>query len=110
MPLLRRFEEEEDDVNRYATLLETADLVVEHRDLSPLLSSLASLLNRVLGIEVVIFSLSDPVRDRMRAHLWQQGKLSDAPELSPVNSPSLAAWINQRPISLPDLTRDDRFP
>jgi formate hydrogenlyase transcriptional activator len=107
MPPLRSYEE---DVSRYSTLLETADLVVEHRDLSPLLSSLASLLNRVLDIEAVIFSLYDPVRDRMRAHLWKQGKLSDAPELGPVNSPSLAAWVNQRPITLPDLTREDRFP
>src|ERR1700733_1995444 len=110
MPPLRRFEEEEEDAIRYMTLLETADLVVEHRDLSELLLALASLLHRVLDIEVVIFSLYDPVRDRMRAHMWHKGKLSDAPELSPVNSPSLAAWTNQRPITFPDLTADERFP
>jgi formate hydrogenlyase transcriptional activator len=110
MPPLRRFEEQEDDVVRYMTLLETADLVVEYRDLSDILSALALLLHRVLDINVVIFSLYDPVRHRMRAHMWHKGKFSDAPEFDPVNSPSVAAWTNQRPITLPDLTTDERFP
>jgi formate hydrogenlyase transcriptional activator len=104
----RQFEAEE--VSRYETLLQMADLVVHHHDVPELLPELAQRLRSVASFEVASFSLYDPEKKIMRMHLWEGSKrLSDLTELPVKESACGFVWEKQRPMVLPDLQRETRF-
>lgn len=78
-----------DDDSRYATLLDVASLVVDHRDMAGLLPALAERLNQFIPIDLVVLFLYDPARDGLRPHIWNRGKPSDTSlDLGLVNSTS----------------------
>jgi formate hydrogenlyase transcriptional activator len=104
----RHFEAEE--VSRYETLLQMADLVVHHHDVPELLPELAQRLRNVASFEVASFSLYDPEKKIMRMHFWEGSKrLSDLTELPVEESACGFVWEKQRPMVLPDLQRETRF-
>jgi hypothetical protein len=110
MPSVRPLQRD-DDVAYYTTLLETADLVVDHRDIAELLPELGQRLKQDIPFDILILSLYDPARDMMRAHIWRTGGLSDeSPELPTGDTPAGFASANQLPVLIPDVSKDRRFP
>ncbi|MBZ5704433.1 MAG: sigma 54-interacting transcriptional regulator [Acidobacteriia bacterium] len=88
-----------------------ADVVVCHRSLSELFPDLAKRLHQVTTFELASFALYDPETKAMRLHIWEGGGSSDAPTEVPVEaSPSGWAWKTQRPLVVPDLQLEARFP
>ena len=59
-----------EDSSRYEVLLQTADLMVEHRDIAGLFRDLAERLQKVTACDVASFSLHDPTKNIMRVHMW----------------------------------------
>jgi len=99
-----------DDLRRYETLLQMADLVVHRRSLPELLPELAQRLHQVASFEVANFSLYDPARNVMRMHLWEGNELlSNLTELQVEEAACSVALEKQEPVVWPDLGTEIRF-
>jgi len=101
------------DIQRYRALLETADLIVLHRNLPQLFRKLAKRLQQVTAFDVVNFVLHESGRNVMRLNIWEQV----APEQSPVpiqlsieDESSGWVWEHQQPLIFPELEAETRFP
>lgn len=99
--------------DRYRTLLEVAEAISAHRDLHELFRDLAQRLPRVVPVNFVGLSLHDPVRNTMRLHTIQANVPADllgGHEESIDNAPSGWVWKTQRPLIIPDLAKEERWP
>src|SRR5262245_37194995 len=96
----------------HRTLLEVSRAIASHRDLESLLRELAVVLQRVAHFDVLRLVLHDPARDVMRLHTL--AALRPMPttvlEVPTAESPSGVAMQTQRPVVVPDLRRETRFP
>jgi formate hydrogenlyase transcriptional activator len=92
-------------------LLKMVDLVVHHRNLPELFIAMAGQLSDVAEDEIINFSLHDPRRNVMRLHVLEGDDLARPPIEVPVaDSPSGIAWQTQRPLVVPDVNAETRFP
>jgi formate hydrogenlyase transcriptional activator len=92
-------------------LLKMMDLVVHHRNLPELFVAIAGQLSDVAEDEIINFSLHDPKRNVMRLHVLEGDDLACPPIEVPVaDSPSGIAWQTQRPLVVPDVNAETRFP
>jgi formate hydrogenlyase transcriptional activator len=92
-------------------LLKMVDLVVHHRNLPELFVAMAGQLSDVAEDEIINFSLHDPRRNVMRLHVLEGDDLARPPIEVPVaDSPSGIAWQTQRPLVVPDVNAETRFP
>jgi len=94
-------------LRRYETLMQVADLMVDHRDVTDLFSDLADRLQSLAAFETASFALHDPAKDAMWVHTWQ----SSAPAITLAEAPtheSLSGWVwkNQKPLIVPEQTLD----
>ena len=102
--------ESDADLRRYEALLEMADLVVHHHTLPELFVAMAERLRRVAETEVASFSLYEPGKNSMR-HLWHgHERIPPQMDVAVEDSPAGWAWQNQRPLVMPDLASESRFP
>jgi GAF domain-containing protein len=94
-------------LRRYETLMQVADLMVDHRDVTDLFSDLANRLQNLAMFETASFALHDPTRDAMWVHTWHHSTpaitLAEAP-----TQESLSGWVwkNQKPLIVPEETLD----
>ena len=98
---------------RYRALLELADLMVQGRSLRELLQSLASRLHSVEKFDFINFSLYDNKKKLMHLNVWASVQLDDPPipmELKVEESVSGWVWQQQKPMGLPDINQEERFP
>ena len=98
---------------RYQALLEVAEAISAHRDLHELFRDLARRLPRVVQVNFVSLSLHDPARNRMRLQTIQANVPADlvGGHEEPLDeTPAGSVWQSQRPVLVPDLTEEARWP
>src|SRR5947209_2849814 len=98
------------DLQRYAALLEMADVVSRHQRAVDLFQDLTPRLQAVIPFDLINFSLHDPARNLMKMYLsdcsaWP----ASAQEVTPEDSVAGWVWKNQTTLSIPDLDREQRF-
>jgi formate hydrogenlyase transcriptional activator len=94
-------------------LLEVSESIALHRDLEALFHDLAGRLHRVVRFDIVNLTLHNAAQNTMRLHLLE----TDDPEgvavglESPIEE-SMSGWVwqNQRPLVIPDLDVETRYP
>ena len=98
---------------QYQTLLEVSEAIAPHRELKELFQDLSKRLRGVVQSECIGLVLHDPARDMMRLHFLE----SDHPngctrgiEMPVDDAPGGWVWKTQRPLLIPDLTLESRFP
>jgi formate hydrogenlyase transcriptional activator len=98
------------DLQRYAALLEVAEVVSRHRVASDLFHDLAPRLQAVVPFELINFSLYDATRNLMNVYVWDGGAWPTAPrEIALEDSVAGWVWRNQTDLSIPDLDTEKRF-
>lgn len=98
---------------RYQALLEVAQAISSHRDLDDLFRELAQRLPRVVRVNYVDLSLYDPAKKIMRLQTIQANVPADlvgGHEVLIDDCPSGLVWQTQRPIVVPDLAEERRWP
>ena len=98
---------------QYRTLLEVAESIASHSDLTALFRDLAKRLPSVVRFEYIALILHDPERNVMKTHTLGTSEGESIPpgfEL-PVEE-SAGGWVftNQRPLVVPCLAQETRFP
>jgi formate hydrogenlyase transcriptional activator len=98
------------DLQRYAALLEMADVVSRHRAAADLFRDLTPRLQAVVPFDLINFSLHDPIRNQMKMYVWGGAERLDAPQEVAVEE-SVTGWVwqNQTAVSIADLEAETRF-
>src|SRR2546428_12902117 len=98
--------------NLHRMLLDVSHATASHRDLKSLLCDLASLLRRVARFDRLAIVLHDPERDLMRLHTIVSLEPTSTPDIElPVpESPAGLVWQTQRPLVVPRIDAEGRFP
>src|SRR5690349_8454087 len=93
-------------------LLEVSHATASHRDLKSLLCDLAGILRRVAHFDRLAIVLHDPEREVMRLHTIVSVGPTSASDLElPVPaSPAGIVWRTQRPLVIPRVADETRFP
>src|SRR5881396_1644391 len=93
-------------------LLDVLHATASHRDLQSLLCDLAGLLRRVARFDRLAIVLHDPERDLMRLHtiVSLEPTFTTDIELPVPESPAGLVWQTQRPLVVPRIDVEKRFP
>jgi formate hydrogenlyase transcriptional activator len=99
-------------VNLHRMLLDVLHATASHRDLESLLQDLVGLLRQVARFDWLALVLHDPERDLMRLHTIVSLEPTSIGHLEfPVSeSPAGVAWQTQRPLVVPRIDDETRFP
>jgi formate hydrogenlyase transcriptional activator len=96
---------------RYRLLLELTDRVAGTHSLPEALKELAPPVLALTGGELLNLSLHDPRRDRMLTQYWKKNQECGEFDALPVDEVASGwAWKHQKPIAIPDIEREQRFP
>ena len=98
---------------RYETLLEVAESIAVHRQLSTLFTDLSRLLKRLVPFDFISLTLIDPKERVVRLHILEteQPVRGTPPDSTPFEqTPTIAALQSRRPYYIPDTAREERFP
>ncbi len=97
----------------YKSLLDVSQAILQHRDLAELFRDLSSRLHAVLRFDFLNLILHDPSRNVMRLHILETttGSTPDVPDLefTPEESPSGWVFLQQKPLVIADVRREDRW-
>ena len=98
---------------RLRLLLEVSESIASHRDLEELFRDLAQRLPQIVPFDYINAVLHEPARDVMR--LWllvttTPSTISPGLELSIDESPGGLVWKTQQPLTVNDVTQEQRFP
>jgi formate hydrogenlyase transcriptional activator len=98
--------------SRYCALLDVAEAIAQHRDLTSLFRDLAKRLPPVVQFEFIGLMLHDPERDVMHAHILRIDESDHIPEIELPMQDSASAWVytTQQPLAVPSVDDDTRFP
>jgi len=98
--------------NLQRILLDVSHATASHRDLKGLLGALAGLLRQVGRFDRLAVVLHDPERDHMRLHTLVSPEPTFMTDLDlPVpESPAGLVWQTQRPLVVPRIDAEKRFP
>src|SRR6267143_6736496 len=99
--------------DRLRLLLEVSESIASHRDLAELFRDLAQRLPQIVPFDYINAVLHEPARDVMR--LWllvttTPSTISPGLELSVDESPGGVVWKTQQPLTVNDITQEQRFP
>jgi formate hydrogenlyase transcriptional activator len=99
--------------DRLRLLLEVSESIAAHRDLEELFRDLAQRLPQIVPFDYINAVLHEPARDVMR--LWllvtaTPSTISPGLELSVDESPGGLVWKTQQPLTVNDITQEQRFP
>jgi formate hydrogenlyase transcriptional activator len=98
----------------YQSLLDVSQAILQHRDLAELFRDLSNRLHAVLRFDFLNLILHDPTRNIMRIHILETttGSTPDVPDLEyPLDaSPSGWVFLQQKPLIIADVQREDRWP
>jgi formate hydrogenlyase transcriptional activator len=98
---------------QYRALLEVAEVIAAHRDLSELFHDLAQRLPRVVPFDFINLLLHDPTRNVMRIHVLvtpEPGTIRPGMELPVDESPGGVVWRTQQPLTVENVAQETRFP
>jgi formate hydrogenlyase transcriptional activator len=98
---------------QFRALLEVAESIAQHRDLSELFQDLAHRLQAVVPFDFINLILHDPQRNVMRLHVLKTVQPRPAlpfRELPLEESPSGWVWQTQQPLVVSSLEQETRFP
>jgi formate hydrogenlyase transcriptional activator len=98
---------------RYEALLQVSEAISLHRDLPTLFHDLAQRLHAVVDFDFIKLVLHDDVQNVMRVHILETRQSGARPtEIACAidESPGGLAWKTQRPVLIPHLDREIRFP
>jgi formate hydrogenlyase transcriptional activator len=97
--------------DRYRLLLEITDVVARAESLPDAFKELAPPVLALTGGESLQLSLHDPRRDCMLTRYWKRNQESGEFDALPVDEAASGwAWKHQKPIAIPDIEREQRFP
>ncbi len=99
--------------SHFETMLDVAESISVHSDLASLYRDLAMLLPRVVDANFVGMSLYDAERHAMRLHTLQANvpvDITGGHVLSVDELPAGLVWQTQRPLLVPDLSQESRWP
>ena len=99
--------------DQYRALLEVAEAIAVHRDLSELFDNLARRLPRIVPFDYINLILHDPAHQVMRLHLLitpQPSTISPGLELPIDVSPGGLVWKTQEPLIVENVALENRFP
>ncbi|MDF0651939.1 MAG: GAF domain-containing protein [Nitrospira sp.] len=99
--------------SHFETMLGVAESISVHSDLASLYRDLAMLLPRVVDANFVGLSLYDAERHAMRLHTLQANvpvDITGGHVLSVDELPAGLVWQTQRPLLVPDLSQESRWP
>ena len=98
--------------NLHRMLLDVSHATASHRDLQSLLRDLAGLLRRVARFDRLAIVLHDADRDLMRLHtiVSLSPTFTSDLELPVPESPAGLVWQTQRPLVVPQIDAETRFP
>lgn len=98
---------------RHQALLEVAEAISTHRDLHELFRDLVQRLPRVVDVNFVSLSLHDPLRNHIRLQTIQANvpaELLGGHEEPVDETPAGFVFLTQRPVLVPDLADEHRWP
>ena len=97
---------------RYETLLEVAESIAAHHQLSTLFADLSRLLKRLVPFDFISLTLIDPKERVVRLHILEteQPVHGTPPETPFEQTPTIAALETRRPYYIPDTAAEERFP
>jgi formate hydrogenlyase transcriptional activator len=99
---------------RYETLLEVAESIAAHRQLSTLFADLSRCLNVLVSFDFISLTLLDAKEQVVRLHILQTDReVIGGPPIdgSPIDqTPTGFAIRTRQPLYIPDTNADDRFP
>lgn len=98
---------------QYQALLEVASTIAAHRDLQDLFHELARCLHAVVQFDYLLLILHESRDNQMRLHVLETAGQRPAPPaapLTPEESPGGEAWLTQRPVLIPDMEVENRWP
>src|SRR5271165_1172940 len=98
---------------RYETLLEVAESIAAHRQLSTLFADLSRCLSSLVSFDFIYLTLLDPKANVFRRHILQTDRdvLGETPPETPYDqSPSGVALRTRQPYCVSDVAAADRFP
>jgi formate hydrogenlyase transcriptional activator len=107
-PSVEAFQEEQ-----HRALLEVAEAIAQHRDLTDLFHELAARLHRVVEFDFLSLVLHDASRNVMRLHILEAekpSKVRTGTEFPIGESPSGWVWEMQQPFVLDDTETETRLP
>lgn len=113
MPELLQIEPTGYSREQYRALLEVAEIIAVHRDLSALFDDLARRLPDIVPFDYINLVLHDPRQQVMRLHLLAVSEpttIRPGLELPIDSSPGGLVWSTQQPLVVEDLSLEDRFP
>jgi formate hydrogenlyase transcriptional activator len=98
---------------RYQALLEVAESIASHRQLSTLFSDLNRCLHRLVAFDFISLTLLDPKENVVRLHFLETDHpmVGEKPTSTPVDQTATGlALETHRPVYVPDLEKDARYP
>jgi len=96
---------------RYRLLLEVTDMIARAKSLPDAFRELAPPVLDLTNGELLNLALYDPLRNCMLNQYWKKNQESGEFAASPVDEAATGwAWIHQKPLSIPDTEREQRFP
>src|SRR4051794_30455418 len=98
---------------QYRALLAVAGAIISHRDFPQLFHDLAGRLHQVVRFDYLLLVLHDDARDTMRLHVLETSEPTSTQTglMTPVHeSPSGLVWQTQRPVLIPDMAHESRWP
>jgi len=100
-------------ISEYQALLEVAESIAAHRDLTGLFHDLAQRLHRVVEFDFLSLVLHDPARNVMRLHILETNfptDLSTGRETPVERSLGGRVWETQQPLVIADVESETEFP
>jgi formate hydrogenlyase transcriptional activator len=98
---------------RYETLLEVAESIAAHRQLSKLFSDLSRCLNRLVSFDFIALTLVDAKTHLVRLHILETDRpvATTGPAAIPFEeTPTVLALQNRQPYYVGDVESDHRYP
>jgi len=98
---------------RYEALLEVAESIAAHRQLSTLFADLSRFLNRLISFDFISLTLLDAQQGVVRLHILETGHPVAGPKLAALPSgeaPTSVVLRTRQPYYVPDGAEEQRFP
>jgi formate hydrogenlyase transcriptional activator len=98
---------------RHETLLEVAESIASHRQLSTLFADLSRCLNRLVSFDFIALTLADPKERVVRLHILETDRPVKVLIPRPLpygDTPTIYALQTRQPYYVPDISEETRFP
>ena len=100
-------------VERHETLLEVAESIASHRQLSTLFADLSRCLKRLVSFDFISLTLADPVEKLVRLHILETDRPIKVTCPAPIpygDTPTILALETRQPYYVSDISQETRYP